>query len=209
MHLIPTQGAQKPSVQRIVRAAGACFGRKGYVGASMMEIAHEAGVSKSLLHYHFESKEHLFLEVQLLLCTELLHRVEALDLGSRPTDHFRRAVSEVHRFIERDLDQMKVLLEFRSVAAANPRIADGVTRFYDEILSLLVQGITNALGPLVPRLAIPVPRLARVLLTIFHGLIVDLSFATEADARQLISETVSDIQMILERSLLPDMMGGG
>ena len=99
----------------------------------------------------------------------LLHRVEALDLGSRPTDHFRRAASEVHRFIERDLDQMKALLEFRIAAAANPRVADGVTRFYDEVLSLLVQGIINAFGPLVTRLAIPVPRLSRVLLTTFLG----------------------------------------
>ena len=63
---------------RILSGAAACFGRCGYRGASMSAIAREAGVAKSLLHYHFESKEQLFIDVQLGLFRGLLHRVRGL-----------------------------------------------------------------------------------------------------------------------------------
>src|SRR5215813_3100483 len=52
------------SVQRILAAALSCWSRDGYHGASLKDIAAEAGVAKSLLHYHFASKEHLLIELQ-------------------------------------------------------------------------------------------------------------------------------------------------
>ncbi len=61
----------------ILSAAESCFARAGYEGASMREIAEVAGVSKSLLHYHFDSKEHLFVEVQIRAYNRLAARVLA------------------------------------------------------------------------------------------------------------------------------------
>lgn len=45
---------------RILNAARVVFLKKGYDGARMQEIADEAGINKSLLHYYFRSKEKLF-----------------------------------------------------------------------------------------------------------------------------------------------------
>ena len=39
------------------------FQKKGLAGARMQEIADEAGINKSMLHYYFRNKEKLFLEV--------------------------------------------------------------------------------------------------------------------------------------------------
>jgi AcrR family transcriptional regulator len=47
----------------ILSAARQVFTRKGMDGARMQEIADEAGINKSLLHYYFRSKERLFEEV--------------------------------------------------------------------------------------------------------------------------------------------------
>jgi len=44
----------------ILEAARKVFIRKGYTGSTMQEIADEAGINKSLLHYYFRSKERLF-----------------------------------------------------------------------------------------------------------------------------------------------------
>ncbi len=44
----------------ILAAAKIVFMRAGYSGARMQEIADEAGINKSLLHYYFRSKEKLF-----------------------------------------------------------------------------------------------------------------------------------------------------
>ncbi len=46
--------------QRILAAAKKIFQKKGHNGARMQEIADEAGINKSLLHYYFRSKDKLF-----------------------------------------------------------------------------------------------------------------------------------------------------
>jgi TetR/AcrR family transcriptional regulator len=46
--------------QLIYEAARKVFMQKGLAGARMQEIADEAGINKSLLHYYFRSKDKLF-----------------------------------------------------------------------------------------------------------------------------------------------------
>lgn len=50
----------------IMQAAARVFANKGYEGARVDEIAKEAGVTKSLLYYHFKSKEEIF---EVLVCS--------------------------------------------------------------------------------------------------------------------------------------------
>ena len=45
---------------RIYRVAARLYALRGYEGTSIREIAEAAGVTKPLVHYHFESKERLF-----------------------------------------------------------------------------------------------------------------------------------------------------
>lgn len=49
--------------EQIFEAASRVFQRKGYAGARMQEIADEADINKSMLHYYFRSKEKLFKKV--------------------------------------------------------------------------------------------------------------------------------------------------
>ncbi len=58
-------------VDGLLAAAETCFSSRGYAATSMRQIAEEAGVSKSLLHYHFHSKEHLFLETLVRIYNRL------------------------------------------------------------------------------------------------------------------------------------------
>lgn len=46
--------------ERIIFAAREVFFKKGMDGARMQEIANEAGINKSLLHYYFRTKDKLF-----------------------------------------------------------------------------------------------------------------------------------------------------
>ena len=46
--------------EKIIAAAKRVFIHKGIDGARMQEIADEAGINKSLLHYYFRSKDKLF-----------------------------------------------------------------------------------------------------------------------------------------------------
>src|SRR3954463_2442137 len=46
--------------ERLIRAAAQLFAEKGFEGASVKELAQEAGVNVSLVSYHFGGKEGLF-----------------------------------------------------------------------------------------------------------------------------------------------------
>lgn len=49
--------------EQIFEAASRVFQQKGYDGARMQEIADEADINKSMLHYYFRSKDKLFQKV--------------------------------------------------------------------------------------------------------------------------------------------------
>src|SRR3712207_187483 len=48
---------------KLLAAAAQIFAKKGYSGATVKEIADEAGVNVSLISYHFKGKEGLFREL--------------------------------------------------------------------------------------------------------------------------------------------------
>ncbi|WP_179594816.1 TetR/AcrR family transcriptional regulator [Cupriavidus plantarum] len=47
-------------IAAILNAAERVFGTYGYAGASMRQIAEDAGVAQALLHYHYASKDRLY-----------------------------------------------------------------------------------------------------------------------------------------------------
>ena len=55
-----TRLAPGSRVEAILAAAERVFGTHGYAGASMRQIADEAGVAQALLHYHYASKDKLY-----------------------------------------------------------------------------------------------------------------------------------------------------
>ena len=60
----PLPAEQDPHARtRLLNAAVHVFGRKGYAGASVREIAELAGVTKPALYYHFGSKEGVLLAI--------------------------------------------------------------------------------------------------------------------------------------------------
>jgi TetR/AcrR family transcriptional regulator len=58
----PATGTRDPDLtrERILEAAHALFVEKGFAAVSMREIAARSGVTKSLIHHHFGSKEALW-----------------------------------------------------------------------------------------------------------------------------------------------------
>ncbi len=54
------QSSKQSSPDRILDAAEQLFSRRGFFGASLRDIARDAGVQMSLVNYHFGPKEDLF-----------------------------------------------------------------------------------------------------------------------------------------------------
>jgi AcrR family transcriptional regulator len=70
--------------ERLLETAIGMFAQKGYAGASVREIAEQAGVSKPVLYYYFKSKEGLFLAI-LEMAENLQKKLLAEVLSSQGT----------------------------------------------------------------------------------------------------------------------------
>jgi AcrR family transcriptional regulator len=96
------RGYRKPEkAKAMLVACSKLVGGKGYAEVSMKDIANEAGVQQSLLHYYFKSKDNLFLELfrflkrkYLDIMSEVLSRPasidEKLDAGFKTFQKFSR-----------------------------------------------------------------------------------------------------------------------
>lgn len=78
--------------ERILRAAEDSFRESTYAGVSLRKIGQRAGVSKSLVLYHFESKERIFAELQLRVYRRLASTLaQAARTGADPGERARLA----------------------------------------------------------------------------------------------------------------------
>jgi AcrR family transcriptional regulator len=56
-------GNEQKTEEQILEAAKVVFQERGFAGARMQEIADQADINKSMLHYYFRSKDKLFQKV--------------------------------------------------------------------------------------------------------------------------------------------------
>src|SRR6266705_5071915 len=84
----PQPQEETAKCRQIIDGARAVFLAQGYDGASMGEIARQAGVSKGTLYVYFDSKEELFEAIAHEACAAQAEGVFALD----PADHDVEAV---------------------------------------------------------------------------------------------------------------------
>ena len=69
---------QSDTETKILDAAKKIFIQKGLEGARMQEIADEAKINKSLLHYYFRSKERLFSAVFKFAISRFIPKIEKI-----------------------------------------------------------------------------------------------------------------------------------
>jgi len=160
-----------PSVQKILDAAAERFGASGYHGTSLREIAERAGVSKALIHYHFENKESLLLELESYLYREIADEVRQIALVQEPgvetaMGALDRLAASMHRFAP----LVPVFVELGSVAMQREELKEPDASFMQEAQQLIVGGIHQTLGQSVSKLVIPPERLASLLLACLHGI---------------------------------------
>lgn len=82
----------------LIRAGRSVFGRKGYAGTGVEEVAARAKVTTGALYHHFGSKRRLFQAVAEQLERELV--AQAIALGNEYTDPWRGLVAGVDEMLE-------------------------------------------------------------------------------------------------------------
>jgi AcrR family transcriptional regulator len=117
-----TRRRRMPAPQRrevILAAAEETFGRCGYHGASLDEVAHAAGVSKALIYEHFSSKRELHASLLDERAAEIFARVEAaVERGGSGEQRLRNGIDAFLEFVEEHREAWRAL--FRD--AADPEV---------------------------------------------------------------------------------------
>ena len=124
--------------QKILDAAKKVFVVKGMTGARMQEIADEAGINKSLLHYYFRTKEKLFEAVFQSALGEFFPKVTSYMISDISLE-----------------DKIKVFVkEYSKVLQENPFlpsfIIGEVNRNPDNIIQYFKQNIGNIKETSIP-----------------------------------------------------------
>lgn len=139
----------------ILRAAAACFHRRGYHGASVEEIAKALQMTKGNLYYYFEDKEEILFfchDYSLDLLLELLRRVREEAEG--PEERVRRLVEAFVHMILDELSGTALTLDFEALSP--PRLRKVIRKrdqFDRGLREFLREGMTQgAFAPGDPKL---------------------------------------------------------
>jgi TetR/AcrR family transcriptional regulator len=88
--------ARSAGEQAILDAAVRLFSESGFDGVSMRGVARAAGVSKSNIYHHFDSKEALYLAIMQASAAHLAGMVEQLAEGKGAFDRRLREFARAH-----------------------------------------------------------------------------------------------------------------
>ncbi|MDQ5887586.1 MAG: hypothetical protein RL210_1520 [Pseudomonadota bacterium] len=102
--------------QRIIASAATVFARKGYHGASLDQVAADAGLTKGAVYWHFQSKSDLFLALLDARfqrdMSEMAVKVDAAHNQADPFDSLKLVLLQLADKIESDRDWPRLFLEF-------------------------------------------------------------------------------------------------
>ncbi|MCB9669445.1 MAG: TetR/AcrR family transcriptional regulator [Alphaproteobacteria bacterium] len=183
------------SIKRILDAAARIFGREGFQGASMSAVARAAGVSKGLLHYHFDSKEHLLIEAQRATFRQIHSRFEERhQAGQRGMDGALEVLDNLWEALREMRTWAPFMVEILALGAHRGPIKTYLEEFVGESMELLEKGIGTVFADDLAAMEVSPGRLARLVRVSMYGLIVELAYARDEDALLAVDQTYADLR---------------
>lgn len=145
---------RKNSRQEIIRAALRCFAARNYDGASMSDIAQEAGITKRAIYRYFPSKRDLFYAVRDTVYRSIVENLWADLPKARDFPELADALMRAHlRFSMENPEMLRIVVNTISEAATREfqkNIEDLLADRAEEIGALVQAGINE--GTLDPEL---------------------------------------------------------
>jgi AcrR family transcriptional regulator len=143
---------------QIVHAAAAVLGRQGFGATSLKDVAREAGVAPGLLHYYFESKEDLLLEVLVVMERQMIAEWK-LSVAS-VDDPLERIIAGVDQAEARCADQpefLRLVLDLYTASLSSPALRLKCAGLCSHLVDEIEIEVRRALGPL-PAYSLVAPR---------------------------------------------------
>lgn len=196
---------RKKTSQRILSAASRIFGRSGYRGASVDDVAKEAGVSKGLVHYHFHTKEKLVIAAQKATFREIHRRIsERAQRGEVGLPSALDALDGMWASV-RDLHAgAPFIVETFALSARDGALNTQMRSFYQESTALLEDGIQRVFAGQVDQLTIPPKRMATLIRILLEGLVLELAQARTEEDIAHVDQAYADTRNLFARFVLQE-----
>jgi AcrR family transcriptional regulator len=147
--------------ERLLAAARSAFARSGFHGASVEEIASQAGFSTGALYSNFEGKEDLFLVLMEREIAE--HAREIVEAVGARTSVAERAAGGARRWmsmIDREPELLLLFMEFWAYGVRDPKVRPKVAARFAQVRETLTQLIADGVRDFDLELEIPAEQLA-------------------------------------------------
>ena len=136
----------KSQSEKILRAAFKCLSEKGYAQVSLRDIADEADVVLSQLHYYYKNKEGLFTEVIKSLAKQYLSEFEAqLQIGSSGVEKVSDLIAYFRVALKEQPEFFKLLVDLTSMSLWSNSLKKILNELFEDLAELIEKNIVNHL----------------------------------------------------------------
>jgi AcrR family transcriptional regulator len=178
--------------ERLLNAARTVFARRGFHGASVEEIAAEAGYSTGALYSNFDGKEALFLE---LLDREIDEHAREIEEAVRErTSIAERARGGADRWmamIEREPELQLLFMEFWAYAGRDPKVRRRVAASFARARQVLTRLIADGARDFELELELPAEQLAIAIDALADGIALQKMADPEAVPDELMGRVLA------------------
>jgi len=147
--------------ERLLSAARSVFARSGFHGASVEEIASEAGFSTGALYSNFDGKEDLFLALMEREIEEHAREItEAVTARASISERAAGGARQWMTTIEREPELLLLFMEFWAYGVRDPQMRPKVAERFAQMRQVLTRLIADGVREFDLELALPAEQLA-------------------------------------------------
>ncbi len=172
------------SRENLIQVATEMIATQGVAGTSVSQICERAGVAKTALYHHFESKEGLVAAVIERVGTRWIEelRKSAYEVGE-PLARLDRLMSDWHELLLREPELLRLPLLLQLEMGESPRIRAALAHVRHAAERDLAQGIEDSIGPVEDLAGV-----AETALTLLSGVAIRQRLEPQLDLGRVLAE---------------------
>lgn len=197
---------QERTRAELINAAGRVFARRGYHGASVEEVAAEAGYTTGAVYSNFTGKEELFLAVNDHELEKRLKDYHAVvDAVDSPQGAEQAAADRFGDFIRDDPEWPLLFFEFWAYGARNERLREEFVKQREAEVRIIAEAVASQTAAAGVELPLPAEQVAVGIGALING----LAFERTLDPDSVPDELFGLILSRLIVGLLTDLGDAG
>ncbi len=175
----------------LLRSAARLFARHGLDGASVDDVAADAGLTKGAVYANFASKQDLFLAMLEERFAERLAQLETLTAAEAGLEEQARSAGlDFARYVSADPGWERLFFEFAALAARDEAFRVELVARYRMLRAGIAAVFERRLSELGARSPVPVDRLALMTFSLANGFALERLLEHEAVPEELFGDAL-------------------